>query len=249
MTNQYRANGKYTSEAKWPILPPEKWEPRDHTKYYPWYVYGKEYGEPETISTYNPLWGNVDSVYTANPTISSYHPSMYTFNIKKEENTIEPYRGFQGSSGTYIVDSYGTITSTPKEIYDPYYQHPHQLHPTYQPHHPYQLQELSQQQLKQRLQSPRPLRQPQVQLRMLADATRKYNKLEFTKNLILLIIVIAVVVVLVLWYLNRQKYINIIKPIRKLSDEAKTLSEKFKRLFRKTESLITSDVKTLPFIG
>ena len=240
MSYQDKTKKKYGNISGWPTIPPEKWEPRDYTKYDPWYVYGKQYdGQPETISTYNPLWGNVDSVYTANPTISSYDPSMYTFNVKKEEaNTVK-----STASQPDKIEDYATVTSTPKVITDPYYRHPHQLHYMYQPHHPYQSQLL---QLPQQLPRQLPRQLPKIrQLHRLVDATRKYSKIQFIKNLTL-IIIIAIIVVLVLWYLNRRKYINIMKPIKKLGAEAKTLSAKFRNLFKKTETLDTSAVNTPP---
>ena len=79
---------QYSKEA---FAPVPFWKPRQFSKYDPFYVYGKEYGEPAYISTYNPLWGNVDETHTAVPMATKIDPSMYQYPVRSiEPPTDEP---------------------------------------------------------------------------------------------------------------------------------------------------------------
>ena len=74
------------ANKKEPFSPVPFWKPRQFSKYDPFYVYGKAYdGEPAYISTYNPLWGNVDEIHTAVPMATKIDPSDYRHQVKLVE--------------------------------------------------------------------------------------------------------------------------------------------------------------------
>jgi hypothetical protein len=67
------------------FAPVPGWIPRQYSKYDPYYVYGMEYEEPAMLSTYNPLWSNVDSTHPAVPMATKTDPGDVQHPVKLVE--------------------------------------------------------------------------------------------------------------------------------------------------------------------
>ena len=76
----------WTQYKKEKFSPVPGWEPRQYSKYDPYYVYGMEYTEPAKLSTHNPLWGTIDQTHTAVPMATKIDPSDYQHPV----NLVEP---------------------------------------------------------------------------------------------------------------------------------------------------------------